>query len=83
MLPASASAERLRALYEALPEGDRHGMAAGSEISDTDFRAIGLRLRDRFAAAGVPREAQGQAAGYLLALAHLGEIEASWALLPR
>jgi hypothetical protein len=81
-LPAAASAGRLQALYESLPDADRRGMAAGAEISDSDFRAIGLRLRDRFAAAGVPREAQGPAAGYLLALAHLREIEATWSRLP-
>jgi hypothetical protein len=57
-------------------------MAAGAAISDEAFRAIGLRLRDRFDAAGIPRAAQAPAAGYLLALAHLREIEAAWAALP-
>jgi hypothetical protein len=73
-LPAAAPADRLRALFDALPEADRRGMAAGSEISDADFRVIGLRLKARFEAAGIIAAAQGPAAGYLLALAHLREI---------
>jgi hypothetical protein len=81
-LPAAASADRLRSLFEAMAEADRRGMSAGAEIDEAGFRAIGLRLKAAFQAAPIPPAAQGPAAGYLLAYAHLREIEAAWAALP-
>jgi hypothetical protein len=82
-LPAPASAGRLDAIFAALPEADRAGLAERAAISDAAFQGIGQRLRAQFDAAGIPRGAQAPAAGYVLALAHLREIEAAWASLPR
>jgi hypothetical protein len=81
-LPGAAPAERLREIFASLPPADRKGMGQGSGVSDAEFRAIGLRLRQRFDGAGIPRAAQAPAAGYLLSLAHLDEVEAAWAALP-
>jgi hypothetical protein len=37
-------------------------MGAGDAISDAEFRAIGVRLKAAFEAAGIPAAAQGPAA---------------------
>ena len=80
-LPAAVPAERLGAIFEAMSEADRKGMA--TPANDEAFRAIGLRLQARFNTAGISRAHQAPAAGYILALAHLREIEAAWAASPR
>ena len=82
-LPAAVPAERLRAIFDALSEADRKGIGSRAEISDDAFRAIGVRLQARFNTAGISRAHQAPAAGYILALAHLREIEAAWAASPR